>query len=152
MANAKGHPRQCTGHHSSDGCDSTGRKHWKKGERCESFAIRGGSVCRTHGGAAPAAKKAARLRLAALVDPAIDYIHSVLKPGKGHKKAVPPNVRLAAAKDALDRNGFKAKDELVLTQEFDPTQFAHMSDEDVETLLKLARKASTLRDVHDKSV
>lgn len=101
-----------------------------------------------HGGGAPQVRQAARLRLAALVDPAINVLASLLKPSK---RKIPENVRLAAAKDALDRNGLKPKDEVVLSHEFDPSQFSHMTDEEVATLLKLARKASTLRDVHDKS-
>ena len=39
--------------------------------RCRQPAIRGGTVCRFHGGAAPQAKLAAKDRIAALVDPAV---------------------------------------------------------------------------------
>ncbi len=44
------------------------------GRRCRQPAIPGGNVCRYHGGAAPQVQQAARLRLAALVDPAIDQL------------------------------------------------------------------------------
>lgn len=48
-------------------CHATNRA----GNPCGSIAMRGQRVCRLHGGAAPAAKDRARLRLAALVNPAI---------------------------------------------------------------------------------
>jgi len=51
--------RLCTAHRS------------KTGEPCMAPAMRGQNVCRAHGGAASAAKRAAKLRLAALVEPAI---------------------------------------------------------------------------------
>lgn len=47
--------RQCTAHRSSDG------------KRCQRWAIRGGTVCRTHGGAKAAVKAAAAKRVATAV-------------------------------------------------------------------------------------
>jgi hypothetical protein len=67
---------------------------------CQNPAIRGGTVCRMHGGSAPHVKENARERLAALVDPAITRMGTLI----GHKQ---PGIGLAAAKDILDRNGFK---------------------------------------------
>jgi len=68
---------------------------------CQNPAIRGGTVCRMHGGSAPHVKENARERLAALVDPAITRMGSLI----GHKQ---PGVALMAAKDILDRTGYKA--------------------------------------------
>jgi hypothetical protein len=61
-----------------------------------------------HGGGAPQVKKAAALRLAALVDPAIAQLAKLLKSGN-------PSVSLGAVKDVLDRNGFKPTDKTELT-------------------------------------
>lgn len=41
------------------------------GEPCRKWAIRGGTVCPTHGGSAPQVQRGAKLRLLELVDPAI---------------------------------------------------------------------------------
>ena len=79
-----------------------------KGKRCGREAIPGGTVCRYHGGAAPQVQKAARLRLAALVDPAISQLQKLLA-----SKNEP--IRLAAVRDVLDRNGYKATDKVAVT-------------------------------------
>ena len=47
---------------------------WKNGEPCGSKAIRGGNVCRMHGGGAPQVKAAAAARLRAMVDPALGVL------------------------------------------------------------------------------
>ncbi len=54
-----------------------------------------------HGGKAPQVKAAAQVRLAALVDPAIDRLEKVIK-GDGNVA-----VAVRAARDVLDRTGFK---------------------------------------------
>ena len=71
------------------------------GKQCGRSAIPGGTVCRYHGGAAPQVIERARLRLAALVLPAVDYL------GRGvrQKKSNSPGV--ASARDILDRAGLK---------------------------------------------
>ena len=51
------------------------------GEPCKKAAIRGGTVCASHGGQAPQVKKTARERLEALIDPAIDALREVLQRG-----------------------------------------------------------------------
>jgi hypothetical protein len=43
----------------------------RTGQPCKKAAITGMRVCRTHGGAAPQVREAARLRLALLADPAV---------------------------------------------------------------------------------
>jgi len=57
-----------------------------------------------HGGAAPQVKAAARERIAAFVDPALDELNKILQ-----GKATPAPTRLAAIKDILDRAGYQAK-------------------------------------------
>lgn len=106
----------------------------------------GGTVCGTHGGRAPQVKKAARARLAELVSPSINKLATVLKQPIT-SKYVPVQTQVAVARDVLDRNGYKAKDELVLTQQFDASRFNEMSDEEVRTLLTLLRKASVATEV-----
>jgi hypothetical protein len=64
----------------------------------------GGNVCRVHGGAAPQVKRRAAERLAALVDPAIGVISAALRDKKQ------PKIAFDAARDVLDRAGFKKPD------------------------------------------
>ena len=68
------------------------------GKPCGQWAIRGGTVCRTHGGRAPQVKAAAERRLADLRPAAILYLDWLL-----NQKAF-PSAGLGAAKDVLDRN------------------------------------------------
>lgn len=49
------------------------------GERqCRNAPLLGAAVCRFHGGAAPQVRRAARLRLAELVEPAVEVLHHAL--------------------------------------------------------------------------
>lgn len=68
-------------------------------EQCKNAPIKGGTVCRFHGGAAPQTKKKAALRLAALVDPAIATL------GREMVKAEKSSDRQRAANSILDRAG-----------------------------------------------
>lgn len=70
----------------------------KQGNRCGKAAMKGGTVCRNHGGAAPQVKQSARARLAAAVDPALDVLVDDLKAKK-------PMDRQRAANSILDRAG-----------------------------------------------
>ena len=101
-------------------------------------AIPGGTVCRFHGGAAPQVQASARARLAALVDPAINYLGKALK-----QRAVNP-VGFAAARDVLDRNGFKPK-EVIETQvtTYDLDRLANLSDDELQRFLDIAGKLAT---------
>jgi len=81
------------------------------GKRCKKAAIKGGAVCRSHGGAAPQVKRKAQERLAILVDPAIDRLEKVIK-GDGNVAAA-----VRASRDILDRTGFKATDKLEVKTE-----------------------------------
>ncbi len=67
---------------------------------CRNAAVPGGTVCRFHGGAAPQVKRAAALRLAALVDPAIATLAREMTSATNK-----PADRLRAAENILDRAG-----------------------------------------------
>lgn len=78
----------------------------KDGMRCRKWAVRGGTVCRTHGAQLPQVKRAAedrveraRERILGLVDPALEALEEIVKYGRVEA------VRLNAAKDILDRAG-----------------------------------------------
>src|SRR4051794_14127933 len=73
------------------------------GERCSKPAMLGQSVCRAHGGASPQAKKSARERLEALVDPAINTLRTVIR--TGIKTGDTPSA-VRASLGILDRTGF----------------------------------------------
>ncbi len=90
-------------HHPIATCTATNRQ----GNPCTQPAIKGGNVCRYHGGAAPQTLAAARLRLAALVDPAIGVLAYAIKQKSQNLPAA-----LTAAKDAMDRAGLKVSDKL----------------------------------------
>jgi hypothetical protein len=66
------------------------------------------------------------------------------------KSRVATQHRLTAARDVLDRNGLKAKDEVVIRTEFDATKFADWSTEDLELFVSLARRATTVTAVEPK--
>lgn len=76
--------------------------------RCNHDAMMGQKVCFKHGGKAPAAIAAARLRLAQLADPAIRNLHQKME------KSEDERVSLAASKAILDRAGIGPKGSLEL--------------------------------------
>lgn len=86
------------------------KAHKKDGSRCLKAAINGATVCRYHGGAARHVKAAARARL----ENATDLMAKQLL-----RMAINDNVadavKLSAIKDALDRGGLKAPNEVVLS-------------------------------------
>lgn len=95
----------------------------RSGNRCGNYAIVGGTVCRMHGGAAPQVRMAARARLAALVDPAIDALTRVLvEPeqvtrdefGRPHLIGPSFSERVRAAEAILDRAGYPKRTEVDL--------------------------------------
>jgi len=75
--------------------------HRTNGLECHAQAIKGGTVCRVHGGSARHVRERAAQRLLELAYPAAIRIGKLID----HRNAF---VALAAAKDVLDRNGFKA--------------------------------------------
>lgn len=72
----------------------------RTGKRCGKAAILGGTVCRTHGGAAGQVKAKAQERLLALVDPALAVLYKIVTRGEAD------DLSLKAARDILDRAGF----------------------------------------------
>lgn len=77
--------------------------HRKTGDRCKKLAIKGGTVCRVHGGAAPQVKQKAQERLAAMVPAALQRLSELMQQKRDMK------VALGATKDVLDRNDLTGK-------------------------------------------
>ena len=71
--------------------------------QCKNAPIHGATVCRYHGAGAPQVKAAAARRvLEELVDPALIALRDIV-----NDRTIPEAVRLAAAKDILDRTGYR---------------------------------------------
>lgn len=70
------------------------------GNPCQAPAMLGQKVCHKHGGAAPQNRRAAKLRLAALADPAIATLGRIMATAESDKD------KLAAANSILDRTGY----------------------------------------------
>lgn len=81
----------------------------RSGKQCGSKPIRGGRVCRMHGGGAPQVKLAAMERLRALQDPAINRLSKLIDQEEF------PTVAYAASRDVLDRTLGKAADQQQVT-------------------------------------
>lgn len=83
----------------------------RNGEQCRKFAILGGTVCRTHGGATRHIKEAARIRVEnasnRLMGKLIEFAFDDTKP---------PDVQLKAIQNSLDRAGLKPPAEVTLSQ------------------------------------
>ena len=81
------------------------------GRQCGAWAIPGGTVCYHHGGAARQVKAAAteriRARLMALAGPAVVALEELVAKATADD-GTPASVRLAAARDILDRAGYGA--------------------------------------------
>lgn len=71
----------------------------RRGTRCEQAPIKGGTVCKTHGGSAPQVRRKAALRLQELIDPAIGVLAREMVTAE--KSAD----RQRAANSVLDRAG-----------------------------------------------
>ena len=76
----------------------------RTGKQCGAYAIRGGTTCRVHGGAAPQVKEAALRRLAQAADVLVQRLLGFALDGE-----VADPVALAAIRDALDRAGLNPK-------------------------------------------
>lgn len=77
-------------------------KKTRLGATCKNYVMRGGVVCRFHGGKAPQTLAKAEDRLRFLVHPAISALAQLIH------HADTDSVRLQASKYALELNGFKA--------------------------------------------
>lgn len=84
---------------SSSGKKQVCGKKTRKGTPCQKSPIKGGTVCRLHGGSAPQVKRAAKLRLLELVDPAIATLARIMATSDNEA------LRLKAADSILDRGG-----------------------------------------------
>ena len=94
------------------------------GQQCKRPAIKGGTVCRLHGGSAPQVIKKARERFNDLVDPMINITEKMMKDAEEGKLTV--QEQLALVKFVADRTGFvpgktvnidgKAQWEIAMTQ------------------------------------
>lgn len=84
--------------------------HRKNGDRCKNAAIKGGTVCRYHGGAAKHVKAAARARIENAADLMARELLGIALTADNE------SVKLAAIRDALDRAGLKPPAEVVLSQ------------------------------------
>lgn len=76
----------------------TARK--SNGDPCRQRPIRGGSVCRYHGGSAPQVLAKAKERITANADRAAKQLIELME-----DETTPPAVKLNAARDLLDRAG-----------------------------------------------
>lgn len=87
---------------------ATGRTNNWQGNRCTIPAIKGGKVCRYHGGSLPSVKKAAQAALATAALPAAEkLIHIALT-----KRGVSDADRIKAIIQILDRAGVEGKTKL----------------------------------------
>lgn len=84
--------------------------HRTNGDPCKRRPIKGGTVCATHGGRAPQVKEAARRRIEAASDRAAAAIVRLMEDAE-----TPHAVKLAAARDLLDRNDLTGKTAVEVT-------------------------------------
>lgn len=84
--------------------------HRTNGDPCKRRPIKGGTVCATHGGRAPQVKEAARRRIEAASDRAAAAIVRLMEDPE-----TPHAVKLAAARDLLDRNDLTGKTAVEVT-------------------------------------
>lgn len=78
--------------------------HKKDGQRCKKAAIRGGKVCRSHGGAAKQVQRAARERFNDSIDPMLNAMAQMAK--EIEDGTISPEDRRFFMKFVADRTGF----------------------------------------------
>jgi hypothetical protein len=100
-------------------CSATRRD----GEPCSNFARIGATVCRKHGGNAPQVLRAAQVRLLMASDRLMAQLLQIAE-----DKSEPTPVRLAAIRDALDRAGLGAKQQIELNAEVTLETWEHKAD------------------------
>jgi hypothetical protein len=141
--NYAGHERQCAAT-----CKRTG-------SRCTKLAMKGGRVCRVHGGGAPQVKKSARERLEALVDPAINTLRTVIRTGL--KTGDTPSA-VRASLGILDRTGFHPSQAVELSgNDSKPLHIEeyislldHATIEEKRTILEILDRAEERRERGEK--
>jgi len=111
--------------------------HRTNGEPCRAKAIRGGKVCVVHGGRAPQVLRRAEERIQAMVAPALDRVRSTIADDDN------PALALAAARDILDRAGYKATEkvqqdgrvviEIEMVDRVSPSQIRHALESPVQS-------------------
>lgn len=110
----------------------------RNGKPCGRDAIKGGTVCNMHGGAAPQVRRAAALRLLAAVDPAITALLEDLK-DKTERR-----IRQVAYRDILDRTGLKTAEKLIIEEPQAVTGFdadlSGLTNEELATARQFAAK------------
>lgn len=82
-------------------CTATSRH---SGSRCKKAAIKGGTVCRLHGGAAPQVQRSARERFNDAIDPMINLLFRQLKAAEEGRLS--HTEELSLMKFIADRTGF----------------------------------------------
>lgn len=98
--------------------------HNKAGNQCRQNAITGGNVCKTHGGSAPQVKLAAKLRILALVDPALEVAIRAFERDSRKGEEDPRIAKIAAdlARDMLDRAGHQMVEKVEVSGELSIAQ------------------------------
>jgi hypothetical protein len=84
-------------------CSATSKQ---TGKRCGLPPVRGATVCRFHGGAAPQVQRSARQRLAELAEPAVEALRLALESDE-------TGAVVRAALGVLDRCGMRPQDRTV---------------------------------------
>jgi hypothetical protein len=108
------------------------------GQPCRSPAIKGGRVCRVHGGSTRHIREAANKRIDELVMPAVSKLRVLMLRGESHA------IQLKAAESILDRAGIVAERKV----ELDNQVTISVSYQDVE----LARQVLATNGVSEPSV
>lgn len=86
----------------------------KDGVQCGKWAIKGATVCGTHGGSAPQVRRSARARLLELVDPALAELSKIL-----YRTNVLDSDKIKACTAILDRAGYGPNAKLTVEQKGD---------------------------------
>ena len=112
------------------------------GNRCARRPIAGGTVCSVHGGAAFQVKRAAKLRLLDLVDPALGELYRILHRMPGQEITAAHSIQ--AARTVLEHT--KDADQLNINlhgtvTQVDPKVLEAMTTAELTELQRLYRKA-----------
>ena len=84
--------------------------HKKDGTPCGLHSIKGATVCHKHGGGAPQVKAKAQQRLLMAADDMAAVMVAI-----AFNEKMPPAVRVAAARDVMDRAGLKPVEQVEVT-------------------------------------